>query len=494
MNGPEGLYVAAVSKFTPGEELAGFDEKLKQHERDFHFAMHCNGLFMLSGGKWVHSPEAVTPFLEEFKGQNVSFYGPESKDRFFSSEVAGQEHFSQVFSQHYITDAIRKYREIDEDEAARIAFLFGGIVRIGSTAPDTMENAELVARAVEFVARMSLLGDRKSGDAVTSAAAMYVLSGGDIQYDNNFAGNVYHMGEAVSEDQISPRDTLDLGLSQTLRLRAFMDKVKFQEPKPVPDIGEQIKALEKFPTVGAEFHFPADIADQSPDFWRKLALLNMSSYQRGSYIQMSRNDRGVIEVRMNPSVYPISIANWNHMRLILPEMDEAFFTLTINRPEERSFRWTNKNDEELLNNLRGLGMLSYAGLFEDVPHLGRPEEIDFGSIYLGQTVKLIDGEYKYTGLWNGKEGNNGQLAIYAGFGDTFPHLAYYLSMALADPNIFDSFKKNFFRSTRTLDQALSVTADNRKGVFNMLQARIDRDRRLREASEAGHQIIELLNP
>lgn len=266
-----------------------------------------------------------------------------------------------------------------------------------------------------------------------------------------------------------------------------------KESANFPDTKEYEEALEGFPTVGAEFHFSKDAPSKLPNFWQRLAILNMSQYQRDSYVQLSRNDRNVIEVRMNPSIYPITVANWNHLRLLLPELNQTFFTITFNRKNEGNFSWENTDDKALLDKLRTLGMLSYAAMFENVPASKKTEEINFGSIYLGQTVRILNGEYKSSGHWGEGEGKHGQMGIYAGFGDNLPYLAYYPSMVLANPDILESIPRDLF-SVKTLNDALAVTSNDRKKAFIALQSRIAADERLNKAFKAGNKIIELLNP
>lgn len=492
MSYQESLYRQAVRRFS-SEYPDSFDinpdlSQLPQEEQDFYFAMGCNGLFRHSSGEWISSAAAQEPFLQEFKGQNVAFFGPNVRPQpFFSgSHSSFRKQLSLAFEKPPVLKAIRKYRTVDEDQAARIAFLLGGTVC-------QSEYSRIVAKSTEkaeFLAKMAMLGEQKSGEALVSASAMYILSGGSTDENRDFMGEVYRMSEAIRRDDIVPVETRDLGLSQVARLRNFLDKGEYDF---FPDNVDPNGSFNNFPTVGAEFHFSLDDADRFPNFWRRLALLNMSQYQRGSYVQFSRNDRGVIEVRMNPSIYPITVANWNHMRLLLPELDQAFFTLTLNRPGD-NFNWHNSDDARLLNQLRALGLLTYAGLFKNVPDGSSQGEVGFGSVYLGQTVKIVDGEYNFSGNWGGGEGNFGQLGLYVGFGDNFPHLAYYLSMALANPYLLSAAHRKFWESIRTLPDALSTSQRVRRNVMIHLQDMINANKRLKQASDEGEQIVEYLRP
>ena len=489
MTSKEGFYASIAKSFRPDVSLIATDERLSQREKDFRFAMRCNGYFLLENGEWKFDSDATKPFVEEFKGQRVSFFGPGPTDKFFSGEIVSPELFVPAFSRQWVIDVIGKYREVDEDQAARIAFLLGGIVRhlVFQTLLWPTDKMVKIPTAVEFAARMTVLGERRSGDAIASAMAMYIISGGSLEENKPFVGNIYNMAEAVRKDPIVPLKTKDLGLSQVARLQTFVGH------RTPPDITEYEAAFDGFPTVGAEFHFSPDAPRKYPNFWQRLAILNMSQYQRGSYVQLSRNDRGVIEVRMNPSIYPTAIANWNHIRLLLPELNQTFFTVTINRPAE-NFSWKNEGDKILLNNLRALGMLSYAGIFEDVSLTVKQGEINFGQVYLGQTVKMRNGKYEFDGNWGGGEGEFGQLGIYAGFGDNFPYLAYYLSMALANPNILRSVRRDFLPKIRTLKDALALNPADRKGVFSAILNCVETDGRLSKASESGKRIVELLDP
>lgn len=488
----EGLHSLAVRRLKLDNSLFEASESLSQREKDFHFAMQCNGYFLLKSGEWWFDSDTTRPFVEEFKGQYVSFFGPNSYNPFFSCENVNHVLFIDAFSQIQTTGVIGKYRKIDEDQAARIAFLFGGMVR-----HLVYQNilAEKIRDAVKFAAGMTMLGERQSADAIASAMAMYIISGGSLDEDRYFTGTVYHMAEAVRRDPVVPLETKDLGLSQVARLRTFVHNIQAEKYPSLPDTAGYEAAFDEFPTVGAEFHFPSSALREYPNFWQRLAILNMSQYQRGSYVQLSRNDRDVIEVRMNPSIYPITIANWKHIRFLLPELNQAFFTLTINRKNKTGdFSWSNNRDIVLLNNLRALGLLSYAGLFKNVPRMEKSEEIDFGTVYLGQTVKIHNGEYTFSGNWSGGKGHWGQFAIYAGFGNNFPYLAYYLSMTLANPNILTSVRENLLPQIKTLKDALAVKPDDRRGIFSAIQSCVETDERLSKAFESGKRIVELLNP
>lgn len=491
----QSLYSSAIAEYRSDYNYIGVEEGLTQADKERLFALQCNGFFAIrNSGRFIFDPEVTRPFAEEFAGQRVSFFGPESRDIFFAGEKVPTELLVPVLQRQEVTTAIGKYRKLDEDQAARLAYILGGLVRhlayINPNVP-----AEEVANKAAFVARMTKMGDERSAEAIASAMAMYVISGGPPVPNNDFTGDVYRMAEAVSDDPIIPYQTEDLGVSQVARLSSFWNRTLSQQ-QDFPDIVEYWKAWENFPTVGAEFHFPLDAPDNFPYFWQRLAILNMSQYQRGCYIQLSRNDRDVIEVRMNPSYYPITVANWQFMRLLLPELNKAFFTVTLNRRESQDFYWGGFNKyHPLLEKLRALGMLVYAGKYETIPRQDKEEEVNFGTIYLGQTVRMQDGVYKFTGDFGGWESSaSGQMGVYTGWGKNLPDLTYYLSMALERPNILGSLNGDDLSKVTTLQDALGVAVSERRAFFRAINRRIASDDRLNTASKSGEKIINLLSP
>lgn len=460
------------------------------NDADFHFAMGCNGYF-LEKGQWQFQADTPRRILEDFKAQKISFFGPGSSEQFFSDKKIDYQKYLPL-GQQSVTDVIREYRQVDESQAVRIAFLFGGLIRQLSSHNITTSD---ISNALRFTSRMTRLGERESAEAITSSVAMYILSGGLIDHESHFAVRVNQMAKAVREDPIVPKQTADLGLSQLARLSAFWRKVQGKGYKHFPDLKQYIASFDGFPTVGAEFHFPSNTPAKKPNFWQRLAIFNISQYHKDSYIQLSRNDRDVIEVRMNPSIYPITIANWNYLRLFMPELNEAFFTITLNRPgKEGDFNWENDPDRALLGKLQSLGMLCFANLFENIPHTQKKKDIDFGTSYLGQTVTIQNGDYKFSGNWSGGEGKHGQLGIYTGFGENFNHLTYYLSMALAKPEVFKSIDLHVLSRSKTLQGAFATPAADRRAVFGSIQRQIFSDRGLTTAYQSGNRIMELLNP
>lgn len=494
MANTENLYNSAVNRLKLPDTLLKTGP-LSEREKSFYFAMQCNGYFKLKSGHWFFAPETLEPFVKEFEGQKVSFFGPDCPDVCFSGRKLSPMWFTPPFKQEQVAEVIGKYRKVDENQAARIAFIFGSIVRhFGFKTAHSYQVATKIATSVEFAARMTRLGEQKSGDAVASAIAMYIFSNGSLTGDNHFLGQVYHMVDAISDDPIRPFRTEDLGLSQVARLHTFLETVQGKKHQGLPDIQGYQKEFDDFPTVGAEFHLPVNTSENYPTFWQRLALLNMSQYQPGSHIQLSRNDRGVIEIRNNPSVYPITVANWKHMRLLLPELNKAYFTITINsKSPTEDFSWCDR-DRKLLDSLRALGMLTYAGLFKGIPHTKNPGEVNLGEVYLGQTVKMHGGKYKFSGHWGAGEGESGQLGIFAGFGDNLPHLAYYLSMGFTNPDILRADQRYFLSSIKTLQDAFAVDPAQIREVFDSIQNCVQNNKTLKRASDAGKKIIELLSP
>lgn len=494
MSDRERLYTS-VKRLGPHTPTA--DRSLPSQALDFAFLMECNGYFFRNN-YWAFTPNAIQPFTKEFTGQRVSFFGtPPHNDKFFSGGGANYEQLAAACGQQSVTDVIRQYRKLDEDQAARIAFLFGGIVRhlvSQSKRPHTFGTSIGVENAVKYAARMTMCGNYQSGDAIASTIAMYIISGGDIKDDRGFSRDILRMAHAIEEDPTAPIETADLGLSQVARLRAFARKFRGEAYTPFPSTRKYMAAFEGFPTVGAEFHFTSDAA-KGNGIWQRLALLNMSQYQRGSYIQLSKKDKDVLEIRMNPSIYPVTVANWRNMMFLLPELNHAFFWITLNRGvQPGDFSWVSPSDTILLNKLRSLGMLTYASWFDEVPPQKQEGEVDFGKIYLGQTLRVNNGAYGFTGLWSGGEGSSGQVSIYSGARGNLPELAYHLSMAIVKPGILDQAPREVLERATTLRDAIALSTRERRRAFMTIQGNIESDGRLRRAYLTGVELEDLLRP
>lgn len=488
-----GLYNAAIAKLGPEAIQAANGEGLSPEQKNVHFAMHCNG-FAMRNGTWEYDNTVRGEFIPLFKGQDTAFFGPNAQSQFYYGSANKADHFHEAFKQDQVIKAIEKYRDGDDDEAARIAYILGGIIRHYSSR--NISSPYLTIGDVRYVADMTRLGVKGSGDAVASAMAMYVLSNKAYQKDRKFNGEVYHMAEAIAEDPTDVKITVDMGVSQVDRLHSFLAKKSRIKniAHPTEEISDYMKFLDILPTVGAEFHFLPEAFEQDDNFWQKLAILNMSQYQRGSYIQMSRNDYGVIEVRMNPSVYPVTIANWQHMIEVLPELKQAYFTATVNRKgRDGDFSWEDERDKALLEAVRGIGLVSYVAKFESVEDAQRAQ-IGFGSVYLGQTVRLNEGQYDFTGHWSDNEKSFGQFSVYAGYGNNMYDLMYYLSMVMAKPDILSPFDKERLCGVQTLEDALSLDHDEVTEILGTIQDSVQNDPELDLVTEASNEIIATLKP
>lgn len=469
------------------------DPRLTQYADSVLFTMTQNGYTLDENGKWKFSHKLIEGKIAEFTAQQRTFFGPDTTNDVYSPTSAQRpERFESILKDQKVIDMIQKVRDKDEHIAGRLAFILGGVIRERWMQDGRgRNNRGEIKQAVNFCADMVDLGDERSADAIATAMAMYVRSSGNTVRDSLFERNVAHMAAAVSEDPISVQETSDLGMSQLVRLRKFNDR-RFGNPNnELPDISQERTALSGFPTVGAEFHLWPQETRTLPNFWERVALLNMSQYKPDSSIQMSRNDRDVVEIRMAPSEYPVTVANWQYMRLMLPELNKAFFTITMNQ-QDKSFWWEDPNDAKLLTKIKALGFLSYSALMSDLPPTSNSDEINFGTGYLGQTVKYKNGKPEFSGLWQGGTGGRGtcgQLGLYIGYGDVFPDLAYYLSMGMMDPKTVLRNTDGLLGSVRTLRDAMKVDERDRKRFFDGVRNRIASKQRLDNATQAGDQII-----
>lgn len=454
----------------------------------FAFGMRGNGYFQNTHGEWRFDETLYKRITADKTGHYISFLGPGNYT--LSGLNRSPKRFVEGLSQGSFIKTIRRLKDVDEETANNVAFSIGNVIRFSSKVSYPVNTTE----AIEYVSQKINLADISSVEALTDAMVMYTLSGGPLTEDNEFKAHLYHMSEAVSEDPIQPRTTEDLGLSQVSRIHSFLHTIHNEPAEPIPNIHNELEIFSNFPTVGAEFHFPLKTANERPNFWQRLALLNMSQYQKGSYIQLSRNDRDVIEVRMNPSDFPVTIANWHHMRQVLPEINKSFFTITYNNKElKKDFKWENYADESLLRKLSALGYLCYADVFETIPQQEKREEINFGTVYLGQTVRKTEKGFAYTGHWTGNEQSFGQFAIYSGFGENFINLAYYPSMALVKPSIITPEIHEEMRKVYSLKNALDLGTEKRRAIFSAINEEIQNDEELSAAHESAYSILHKLN-
>ena len=74
MNTREGLY-NSVRALSPLDSFSDTDARLTQSARNFHFAMRCNGYVLGVDDRWRFKADTLKPFLDEFTGQKVAFFG-----------------------------------------------------------------------------------------------------------------------------------------------------------------------------------------------------------------------------------------------------------------------------------------------------------------------------------------------------------------------------------------------------------------------------------
>lgn len=478
MQTERGLYARICEGISTRESRAFY---LNTDKAAFDFLMLCNGYDRSPKDKdFSVDNERLKHINRAHRSTGVVFAGPSLSSNFFGSYAQPPDNFISAFSRPAPKNTINQIKRTNINQAARVAFLFGVLIR------DAEKMTEQMADRVELEAQITALGKPKSYEAIAAATAMFLLSNAASPTQAWFEEDVAKMSEAIVDDPIKIKRTLDLGFSQAIRLQTFLGGGNRVED-PVSNIEASVKDMKDFPTVGAEFHLP--VTEQKPGFWERLALLNMSQYHHGSYVQFSRNDRGVIEIRMNPSISPVASANYNLIKLLVPEIGKAYFTTTLNRDGE-DFNWASENNKELLHNLHALGLLGYATHFENVSTADRAE-IPLGGAYLGQTVKYTEGNYNFTGAWNGGIGEHGQVGIYTGYGNTFPFFSYYLSMALANPSVFDRIGD--LSKIKTPEDALGVSPQKRIGVFQEIRKTVMETQWMRTAHEAGGKILDSLS-
>ena len=461
-------------------------EKLPQAMQDLSFAMGANGYILRSDGTLqatdFRTLQKDTNYLE------TVFRTPDFLSLSDSGDIV-----ANALHQTPVLDVVRRYRGIDEGEAGRISFLLGGIARSLNYRGVKTED---IASAVAFSADMIKLGERRSGEAIAAAMAMYLLSGGSYEEDRYFKQNVYYMAEAITGDPITPWETADLGRSQAARLLGFVRKRQnAQDVKKiiVPATAQYREVFATLPTIGAEFHITGT-KEINATFWKRVAMLNMAQYQSGSHIPFSRNEEGLIEIRMNPSIYPVATVTWKLMRLLLPELNRSYFTMTVNRRvADFSMGW---DDNNVITLLHALGNLHYATFFNNVPQVATPEQVNFGDRYLGQTVRVTNGRFSLTGNWGGKGGQEGQLNICTGFGDLFPGLAFYLSMGLVEPAILEEKRVLGYdiRKAALLSEAIKFKERDIWNIFKTLDTSIENNPRLNNAIQLGERIIKEFSP
>lgn len=309
------------------KEVAPVNTETSQEQLDLEFAMESSGFSLSRDGKWKYQE---------------NFLDKANKDWFFLDFVIGRKLvfkdgvlLAHALQQKPVMEMIRNCRKFDDNAARHIFYLLGNVVTSSLKHLDYPK----AAKAVEFTARMINLTELGYGENIAIPLAMYFLSGGSFEKDAHFEGNINRMAEAIVQTDFSVTKTEEMDISQALRLNSFWQRIQGSENQKNPPYyysSKHTKAFVKFPTIGAEFHIPVDSGTYR-DFWQRVTILNMAQYQRGSFIPFSRNDQDILEIRMNPSIYPITIANWNLMRLILPELNQCSFSITVNR-EQKTFQ------------------------------------------------------------------------------------------------------------------------------------------------------------
>lgn len=470
-------------------------ETLRQQTPDLRFAMETNGYVECSDGTWQEIDYKNLSQLRRDAEHLESVFG----DQFLTPFPTNNPKviLARALNQAPVLDVVRKYREVDETQARRISFLLGGIAWL-------LKNRRIddkgIENAVAFAASMTKLGKPKSGEAIAAAMAMYVLSGEPLRENDVFKGHVYRMAEAIAEETITPPwETANLGISQATRLLGFIRKMRNAQDVGQQDLGQPVtsaiahhkEAFATFPTIGAEFHI-LRTEKINDTFWQRVAILNMSQYQNGSPIPFSRAEGKLIEIRMNPSIYPVATATWNLMRLLLPELNGSYFTMTINR-RDRNF--SKATDKDLITLLHGLGNLRYAAFFKGVPSVVTPRQVNFGDRYLGRTVRVTDERFSPSGGWYLGLGKQGQLNICTGFGDLFPGLAFYLSMGLAEPAILERDVLGYdIRKATSLTGADKFGENDIRNIFEALNRSIVNNQKLNTKVGPGERILEELKP
>lgn len=359
-------------------------------------------------------------------------------------------------------------------------------------------------------------------------------------FPENLKRDIYHMSEAILKDPVEPFITEDLGLSQAYRLYNFLNP-----EKDLPKVS--FKGLEKLPTIGAEFH----LRKEAERIYEKLFVLNMAQYHKKSEIPLSKNDHEVkdlIEIRMNPSYYPVTIANWNLIRKII-QLDDVYFNLTINPPPGGG-----RGGEKTINKLKSLMNIIYANNYKSVkssrknlspifntympfactigtfftfntlldwkllpilasflitgiagaaafsagmmisekffaPEIG---SLKFGGHYLGYTQKVEKGIFRLSWgrRWTktGDDDNDEQLNLHSGFGKTFPKQAYYVSMAYLDSEILEIAAREAGENLG-IHQAVRMKQKTKSHILTSINRYIEKNPELSKITLKGEEII-----
>lgn len=330
---------------------------------------------------------------------------------------------------------------------------------------------------------------RKGREALQSALEFYPNQSESQEENPEFFKKIHLMSDAIDRDRLKVWTTEDLGISQTLRLRMFLESFENGNSDSGnlsgewPQIGNK-EIFGGFPTIGAEFHIKKN-DPKYDNFWERLLILNMSQYQKDSKVPLSKAEDDIIEVRMNPSIYPIAVSTWMLTKRVLPEIQSCYFTLTLGQ-KDNNFSLENDSQLSLIKSLQTLANLAYVSFWDHIGGEDLPWILPFGGFYIGQTVRVKDGTFSLTG--NATE-SEGQLNLYSGFGDIFPKLAFYLSMAFADQRIAD-FVGKYVGKGLNIQKAAEINDSEVTLIWNTINNLIYKDRVLLAASNKGQAVID----
>lgn len=366
-----------------------------------------------------------------------------------------------------------RFRGIDEDLAIRFCQRIGYALRCFQPG-----ESESVASAMSQLANMAT---PSSMEAVLASGIQYFSQTRDFELSDEFKGNVFGMADAIDQDWTSYTKTADIGLSQVRRARAFLGYGNnYQSQDQV--LGNSY--LDAWPTIGAEFHLSPE-GPFNETFWQRVALWNMTQYQDNSSIPFSALYQGSVEIRMNPSIYPLAIVNWTLLNDILPEVSKSTYFMTL-CPSEGNFRSKDKSTTTALRELTNLARLCYLLEYETSPEQGPGGDVDFGDTHISQTVQLINGSLQLVGNFN----EYGQLAFYTGIRDNFPTLAYYLSMGHIAPELLsDGINSPDFHDRIKVYQFRQRSKKDIGYLFDRLDHKITHDLSLNSARQRGLEIM-----
>lgn len=405
----------------------------------------------------------------------------------------------------------------DSITQSRVGFILTGLVGHSSFYwMDSSVGIERVKYAVDLIAS----GGVKSAEAIAVAAASYIHSGGVIG-DVRLLSDTAIMARAIEADPIRAQETPDLGLSQAFRLNYFRDPLDQSRPyekriqtpfsrrglmrnfqnqrpqrlerwDPALEEWERINQLEpNLPTIGGEFHFAPDFRDgnvppifvQNTTLLRRLAILNMSQYQRGSSIPFSRMDGRVPEVRMNPSTFPVASAIWGMMTILVPELNRNYFNISVG---DRSGMYLREVDMDLAKRMHSLGSLLYAANYKTVPATENRGGVYFGDYWFSQTVQINAGKFKLGGDYD----KRGQLNFFLGYGRMFEELSLYLSMVAVEPRLLDGI--GGLNQSTSPKSAVELNEHDIEGKIIRINDFIRNDPKLLQLTERGDTLTALL--